>query len=622
MTLERGVLKVRLYKTKRPMIQVEVPGQTRPLSPPKTEVSRTIVDRAKDLNGCEVEFERVKGQPKKVRLVGEEFVAASSARGQHRQGGTKGRKKDGSEGHVRSNQEVWFYNPYSFVPIPKREGKDPDLGDHYPVSHEAFDQERYTGRLVVQMVVETPLLIMTIVEETPDGHKSYAVCQGTDGLPRIPASSVRGMLRAAYEAITNSRFGRFSRRQHGERLQYREGRERKRFNAAPWELLDKSLKPAVSITELSPADRVFGWVRGDSGSSQRPKQGSKQRQPHASRGLIRVGQVRCDGSSKQPSEVWEAGVPLAVLSTPKPEQAKFYVAGKNGLAQKRGLSKSEAGYSRKKVLRGRKVYPHHKGLPSSHWDNPHEDRTCQGKPGSVGCSEGGPKHYQEYRRPKTRDKYKREQRDNQNSSILGWIKPGARFSFELHAKNLTDVELGAILWLLDLPNGHFLRLGGGRPLGFGSVRLSLVTSSIRSYEDLRARYSAWCTDVPFTSAQKELREAAQKSFMKSVCRAYASTESGEDNGFEDVSFIKAFLLACTGFDSGLPTHYPRTTKDPKPEGESFNWFRENEREGARYTLGNLQYDPDGEKLGPSLPLLEESKERGGKAGRAQNRRRD
>src|SRR5690606_25297203 len=121
-------------------------------------------------------------------------------------------------------------------------------------------------------------------------------------------------------------------------------------------------------------------------------------------------------------------------------QGRFYVAeSPNGEAQIDGRSKQEAGYSPGKGLRGRKVYPHHSSLSDRYWNDPIADRTQQ--------PHGAPAHHQEYRRPR---KNGQEQRDDQNRSILGWVKPAAQFSFEIHVQNLSEVELGALFWLLEL----------------------------------------------------------------------------------------------------------------------------------------------------------------------------
>ena len=86
-----------------------------------------------------------------------------------------------------------------------------ELADRLPIGHEHLEPDRYTGTIRVRLTTETPLLVCDdekIVEEE-DGHKTYAMRIGADGRPLIMPSSVRGMLRSSYEAITNSRFGVF-----------------------------------------------------------------------------------------------------------------------------------------------------------------------------------------------------------------------------------------------------------------------------------------------------------------------------------------------------------------------------------------------------------------------------
>ena len=58
------------------------------------------------------------------------------------------------------------------------------------------------------------------------------------------------------------------------------------------------------------------------------------------------------------------------------------------------------------------------------------------------------------------------------------------FGFDLHVTNLSRVELGALLWLLALPSDHFHRLGGGKPLGFGSVRLEMTEAVLHDGDGL------------------------------------------------------------------------------------------------------------------------------------------
>jgi len=344
---------------------------------------------------------------------------------------------------------------------------------------------------------------------------------------------------------------------------------RELYPLSPWELLDSSLRPAGNLDSLSPADRVFGWVKGGGGEETAGKSST------AARGLLRVHPVTCETAPADSKvEFPEPGVPLSILSTPKPQQGRFYVAAsKNGNAQRHGLDRKNAGYSSsEKGLRGRKVFPHHGNLPEGHWEDPMEDRTQTGT--------GNPPKFQEYRRPRKADGT--EQRDDQNRSLLGWVKPGAQFVFDLRFLNLSEVELGAMVWLLSLPENHFFRFGGGKPVGFGSVRLELASHEIFGPKELRAQYAGWHVDSPESAVSLE---SIRGDFEKSLVRAYGNPDQPADS----IPFIQAFRRACQGFPDALPIHYPRATQNPLPEGESFKWFVSNEREG-KYVLPDLSTD--------------------------------
>jgi len=366
--------------------------------------------------------------------------------------------------------------------------------------------------------------------------------------------------------------------------------------------LSDTLRPAPTYTQLSPADRVFGWVNRNGMGSHR--------------GNLRIGQARCSTPAAV-DEFKYPGLPLAILGQPKPQQARFYVSGSNqGEAQTDGLSKEDAGYLTHKGLRGRKVYPHHAGLPDGYWIVRDEDRTQEPKVGQKGA-----KFYQEYRRPhkpvmergaaklneeRTGFILKRapddEQRDDQNRSVIGWVKPGAAFQFEIAVTNLSNVEFGALLWLFALPDDHFHRLGGGKPLGFGSVRLEADwdNSDVRSGKQWRTFYSSLKDDTNDLGFRPTDLIADYKNAVASAYRA----------DFDSVSFIEAFKRSAQGFTDGKPIHYPRAKQQgqnaegaipPHPEGKAFEWFVANERTGRvggpKASLADLADDE-------GLPILE------------------
>lgn len=124
-----------------------------------------------------------------------------------------------------------FLNPYNFVrylPPP-----DPPAGDvdaHLLTRCAPPPHDRYvglTGRITCRLEAATPLFISdshdikVIKVALADGreveHKSYRFFQ-YEGKDAIPASSLRGMIRSVFEAVTNAPFSVFN---GDERLEYR-----------------------------------------------------------------------------------------------------------------------------------------------------------------------------------------------------------------------------------------------------------------------------------------------------------------------------------------------------------------------------------------------------------------
>lgn len=666
-----------------------------------------------------------------------------------------------------SSTDGAFYNPYNFVPALPRDKaikQNSELGDRHPAGHGVYQHNLWSGQITVNLTTKTPLLIpdAATLEEQDNGHKVFKTRTDTNGLPLLPATSVKGMLRAAYEIVTNSRLSIFEK--HGDRLAYRmpaqmsvtparvqrmddntliiqpmsmakllrykvgnnlpkdkgesqaairysnqslpnhgkavwvkvdsnhkvtaikprkkdsdapgyqegwvcltganisgkrfervfletdeaplrfSGEEKDRiiqlwnelilnykkihqkdlkkredadihpgaylgddpgetgwsrhiyeenaeilnrgtlcylerrgnqitallpviisrhlYDCSPDLLLDETLSPPEKIDDLSPVDRVFGWVRRTDSKRSAFKTAYK--------GNLRISAVTCLAKSRQAAieEFVGEGVPLAILGAPKPEQARFYLAGDaQGTPLEKGSEKAR-GYQEGQGLRGRKVYPHHQGLPENHWSEPMRDRTQTSQAN----------HFQEYRRPR---KDGTEQRDDQNRSIKDWVKQGVTFSARIDVTNLSAVELGALLYLLNLPDNHFHRLGGGKPLGFGSVRIDInwEQTNLRQGSDWKTFYETLDpTQLSTPNSDPQGTITAYKDEVKAI---YGTSEE-----FDSVPLIQSFLRSAQGFDDQKPVHYPRVrprgfqgNPPPHPEGESFKWFTENERTG-------------------------------------------
>lgn len=332
------------------------------------------------------------------------------------------------------------------------------------------------------------------------------------------------------------------------------------YDSSPIDLLPQGLQPAEKLCELSPADRVFGWVNQDGNGSYK--------------GQLRVHSVKCESDDAIKDDFGNDGLPLAILGQPKPQQSRFYAASSDqGEPLEDGCDKSE-GYQEDGGLRGRKVYPHHQlPNPQEYW-NPTQasDRV-------------GDRHYKEYLSVDGTG-------STQNRSIKGWVKPEKKFSFEIDVINLSDVELGALLWLLKLEPDCFHRLGGGKPLGFGSVRLEISDTDLRTGNQWKEFYKSLLV--------VDTQKPNQTKALNTVEIFHEAIEAAYSKKFDQVSFIAAFLKSAQGFSN--PIHYPRTTQAPDANIESFKWFVDNESQpkGMKLSLQSLAKD-NGLLLQPKKP---------------------
>lgn len=707
------------------------------------QLSRDLCEKKQtsinSLKNIEVEFEEENGQPIKVREKGKEWDRLDPIA-----------KNNPISSNERNTALGDFHNPYNFVPALTRDKITGDLGDRHPSGHGSYISDHWSGRISVTLTTVTPLLIPDAANAEGTDHKTYPIRKGADNKPYLPPTSIKGMLRSAYESVTNSRLSIFQK--HENRLAYRmaaklgalparveskgeklflrimeetsligcaaklpryqqrsrqrdkgesttalkyegsqmlpqhgeavwvcinnkstvtriqkysatrptngdwrkgwvcitganingkknervfvedDGNERilvtdemkslwselisnyqsthvkdlenrhkrgqrpqdylgdkpgetawsrhvfissesdlkkgtlcyveidddgevtalfpvsisrRLYTISPDKLLPKSLHPTKNIADLSPADRVFGWVRQNKDEKDSSANG-------AYKGQLRIGQSICQRHDAI-EDFGTAGFPLAILGQPQPQQARFYAArDKSGNPFAENTNKESTYHDSSQGLRGRKVYPHHKDLPENYWDDP-----------TINAG-------QEYRRPDFIKDGQDKTRDDQNRSIQAWVKPQTEFKFSIDVANLSSVELGALLWLLSLPESNYHRLGGGKPLGFGSVRLDInwQETDLRLGDEWRDFYLS-LADItkPHQNLKQVLDQQCIQVFKNQANQAYSSSN------FEQISFVAAFLQCARGFDDNLPIHYPRL------EGKSFEWFVENERTG-------------------------------------------
>lgn len=288
------------------------------------------------------------------------------------------------------------------------------------------------------------------------------------------------------------------------------------------QLLEPSqLRACDDYKHLCPACRTFGWVweKSDPAADDPPLE---KRTAYAGRVTF------THAERKDPASCFEAT--LSILSTPKPTTTRFYLTPRQGNPRK-GREDSQVGYDASdQILRGRKVYRHHGGRL-----NENEYQSVNG------------------------------QKSDQNRTVKDVQGKGTTFEFEVRFENLAEVELGALLWTLELEGWHH-RLGYGKPLGFGSATVEIKTLEFlniaNGYKSLEG--SRWIDGL-------EDKEFSIEYFKDSMWERYKQDFSQLPN----VRDLEA-LLAKTPL---LPVHYPRPAQMRDPEGKNYEWFVGNKRSG-------------------------------------------
>ncbi|MCP4368541.1 MAG: TIGR03986 family CRISPR-associated RAMP protein [Deltaproteobacteria bacterium] len=152
-----------------------------------------------------------------------------------------------------------------------------------------------------------------------------------------------------------------------------------------------------------------------------------------------------------------------IFSTPKPTTFQHYLVQNNDNIRQLNHYNSNA------AIRGNKLYWHKSG---KNWKEKRENIKAN---------------------------------DTQHTRINP-IKPETQFAGRIRFENLSDEELGALLFALELPEGCMHKLGMGKPLGMGSVKITptLYLSSRKArYKDL---FYEWRENLPEAQPVKEFKE--------------------------------------------------------------------------------------------------------------------
>jgi hypothetical protein len=294
-------------------------------------------------------------------------------------------------------------NPYNFVPL----GSRPDRTEWRRVSkHHRLSEETYSGHLMLRFHTITPVFIPSysqgdVVKEryrNEDEWLTFKRFLRSGENPIIPGTSIKGMIRSVFEALTNSCMVLFA----------------ETYGSNCYQVSNYKHKGCSTQDGLCCACSVFGTLLGDD--------------------LPFQGKVRFSDAIGTKDDLKKEEWILKELSAPKPEhRIPFYAV--NGSNPASGP-------------RGRKFYFHHDPKKVSS-----ENYITQGE------------------------------HNKRNRKILEHLKAGSSLSSAMDFHGLTEEELGALVYALELEykNGEKRiepilahKIGIGKPLGLGSISI-LIT---------------------------------------------------------------------------------------------------------------------------------------------------
>lgn len=348
----------------------------------------------------------------------------------------------------------------------------------------------------------------------------------------------------------------------------------------------------VPVTSLSPSELIFGTVQVRKSAGNRPDD-----EPIAAW----MSKVRFSAGVSLADITPGPVQTLKILSSPKPPSPSMYFQPKG---QPGGAHVSKADLWARPgdyQLKGRKTYLH-----------AHQEFSRR-PDGSIGQRRVRPLDKDGYHggsaNPWESDKDAKQNLDNQKVRVAP-LPAGSTFHFSIDFHNLSQPELESLCASLR-PHADFEhKIGMGKPIGLGSVKVEAVGLHL---VDRRQRYAQrdfsvapryhaqWidgCPQLPhFLQAEASIsvssRVAVQPEHLARACMAHLKAQSP--------AVHRALMLTGDPQRVVAPVHYPQLQRKSIEE-ESFAWFVNNDKTGQDWS-GNPQHLAGFTPKSEALPTL-------------------
>lgn len=298
---------------------------------------------------------------------------------------------------------------------------------------------------------------------------------------------------------------------------------RLRYQFSPFDLVPEEFRPGDSLENLSFSERLFGTI-GDNTKKDKEKKDE----------LVALsGRVFFGDAKNYEAKMIDNGNPvtLKAFGEPHPTLTTFY------------LDNLEKDYNENKEIsiRGRKFYWHHKdkiGVP-----------------------------FLKYRKTVEMPK---DDKNGQNkfayNSSLELMDINNEFEFDVNFENLTDEELGVLIYAIELEDGLLHKVGKGKAFGFGSCKIEIKEFLLENKD--------------------KYRDFFVESFEKEKTKEHYINKAKEKRYFDEkrknIKELKAILSKTNDLDFS-ESPFPEDI-NKKGETNSLNWFVNNKKGDRKIVL--------------------------------------
>lgn len=316
----------------------------------------------------------------------------------------------------------------------------------------------------------------------------------------------------------------------------RAGMFRLPYTHSPYDLIPVHLHTGgADAPSVDMAEAMFGFVRQE--ANDEPNQITS----YASR--LRFSDAKLVNQQLPDSDLWDTEITPPILASPKPTTFQHY------LTQDATELKSLRHYGDDRngtTIRGYKQYWHHGHFGAADRHDPNAST------------------------------------DSTQSTRMRPVKSGVAFQFQIAFENLSDVELGALIYVLELaasPN-HRLKLGMGKPFGFGSIAINYQIATTNR----QARYSQLFNGSQnnWLRAERDWIDQDVSAKHQAFC-AYILQHSGEqEHGFSEFNQIPRIqqLLAMLEWDTA---RFGQT--EPRPWAEVVRYLEIERDANKKWVVG-------------------------------------